>query len=629
MPAMDDGVCGLDCSVDGPVPLDNCQGVHNPDQYNCNAEAELARDALPMGDACDPVPCPGFATLPTEYERVAVRFIGGGYVGCIEETLRFELGPIDVRPIGSHGAPGSAKAGDEVPVTPNWTEYRYCVQNLGLGVDCSNPDNIYDPLIRRRADRADERVDDAWHRVWIDELDSPDLVANPIDEGIVYRTGELRSRTWNWLEDFTAWSDTFPAYFSVPSAPIDGRFWAHAQTTVGMTLAADNPHGTGIHPKRLAPDEPADMLANYLHSMSPYADYVRRSCWTTHEIFKIGPLARREIVTDPRDTCPNCGALAALAEGRIDDGQQVVVIPWAEGQWVGVLLSDGSIAPVEERVGAGLMASLSQDWTWLSAVETNPMLGRGASGPSAVALTADGTTVAERMYLAGHRALGTEDMVEVPAPVKLMSTTQATTPPPREGAVGVYARSAGEVYVMGGEDAGTGELMRDIWWRGVEGGGWHEVPLRSFQPGKVLAATRPYADGKLWILDEVRSGWMRFGRLTRVDPGTGEAEELGKWPRFGLFDQQWLVLDDEGNVVVAASSSMLRKHTLVRIRLDGPSRHVDRVYVGRGVLAMSPWVDASGYALPISQKAGKLPKVVRLETLSGRNGTWGDMGGCL
>ncbi len=260
-----DGVCGLDCSVDGPVPFDNCQGVHNPDQYNCNAEAELARDALPMGDACDPVPCPGFATLPTEYERVAVRFIGGGYVGCIEETLRFELGPIDVRPIGSHGAPGSAKAGDEVPVTPNWTEYRYCVQNLGLGVDCSNPDNIYDPLIRRRADRADERVDDAWHRVWIDELDSPDLVANPIDEGIVYRTGELRSRTWNWLEDFTAWSDTFPAYFSVPSAPIDGRFWAHAQTTVGMTLAADNPHGTGIHPKRLAPDEPADMLAK-LHA---------------------------------------------------------------------------------------------------------------------------------------------------------------------------------------------------------------------------------------------------------------------------------------------------------------------------------------------------------------------------
>ena len=139
------------------------------------------------------------------------------------------------------------------------------------------------------------------------------------------------------------------------------------------------------------------------------------------------------------------------------------------------------------------------------------------------------------MYLAGHRALGTEDlMVEVPAPVKLMSTTRATTPPTK-----------------------------------------------------------------------------------------------GKWPRFGLFDKQWLVLDDEGNVVVAASSRMLRKHTLVRIRLDGPSRHVDRVYLGRGVLAMSPWVDASGYALPISQKAGKLPKVVRLETLSGRNGTWGDMGGCL
>ena len=115
------------------------------------------------------------------------------------------------------------------------------------------------------------------------------------------------------------------------------------------------------------------MLANYLHSMSPYQDYVRKSCWTTHEIFKIGPLTRpcvgcpRVVVADPRDSCPNCGALAALAEGRIDDGQQLVVIPWSGGQWVGVLLSDGSIAPVEERVGAGLMAGLSQDWTWLSA----------------------------------------------------------------------------------------------------------------------------------------------------------------------------------------------------------------------------------------------------------------------
>ena len=211
---------------------------------------------------------------------------------------------------------------------------------------------------------------------------------------------------------------------------------------------------------------------------------------------------------------------------------------------------------------------------------------------------------------------------------ELSSTAGETAPPPRRGAQGVYARSAGRVYVIGGNDPDTNEARRDIWWRDVTGGPWYEVPDGDYQPEKVLAATRPYRDGKLWILDEVRAGWLRFARLVRLNPGTGEAEVLGKWPRIGLFDQHWLILDLEGNVVVAASSSRTKRHALIRIRLDGPKPHVDRVHVAQGELAMAPWVDAGGYALPIARK-GKLPKILRQESLAGRKGAWSDMQGCL
>ena len=44
-----DHVCGAD---------DNCPSLVNPDQANCNSHAEQAMGLLPIGDVCDPIPCP-------------------------------------------------------------------------------------------------------------------------------------------------------------------------------------------------------------------------------------------------------------------------------------------------------------------------------------------------------------------------------------------------------------------------------------------------------------------------------------------------------------------------------------------------------------------------------------------
>src|SRR4029078_5637348 len=49
---------------------DNCPAVYNPDQANCNLDAELAeRTRVPgteiLGDACDPVPCADVSLEPS------------------------------------------------------------------------------------------------------------------------------------------------------------------------------------------------------------------------------------------------------------------------------------------------------------------------------------------------------------------------------------------------------------------------------------------------------------------------------------------------------------------------------------------------------------------------------------
>jgi hypothetical protein len=88
------------------------------------------------------------------------------------------------------------------------------------------------------------------------------------------------------------------------------------------------------------------------------------------------------------------------------------------------------------------------------------------------------------------------------------------------------------------------------------------------------------------------------------------------------------VLDQDGSVLVAASSRSLRKHGIARIRADRNGAAVDRVLMGTGALGMAPWVDASGYALPIWQSTTKLPKVVRRAALGGSLGSWRDVGQC-
>ncbi len=66
-----------DIDRDGrPNAQDNCPGVPNPLQENCNRDAERDRRGDELGDACDPVPCPK-ARSPVVVETLLKRHTTG------------------------------------------------------------------------------------------------------------------------------------------------------------------------------------------------------------------------------------------------------------------------------------------------------------------------------------------------------------------------------------------------------------------------------------------------------------------------------------------------------------------------------------------------------------------------
>ncbi len=508
----DGGFCTSYCSTH---PADNCPTVANLAQENCNAYAERARKATVLGDACDPVPCPATKAAILWTETGSTDW-SSGWLSVHETWKRGELDHFDITPIGSH----STTDGKFVPVTPDWTEYRYCV-DVPPYVNCADADLVRDDLIRSVPSRSAEQYNTPWHRVTVTPLPRPNDefyfsgADNPQETGIEYGTSPILTRTWRWIDDFTYWAWKFPTYesYALPSEPGQGSgaFWSHAQTTVGMTPAGLNPAGTGMHSRIDDSNAPADMLANDIEHLSPI---VKVSEWHIKKVlgWEPGFLARQ----DPRNRpCLSCGVMVPTPGQALQEAQQVVVLPTELGAKYGVLQHDGSLVPLGDSAGPHLAQSLGAGLVWANAVEPTPAAGLGATGPAAVGLSVDGTTVVERAFVRNGRAFGSDDMevqTDVENPSIMSASMSSNNQSFAQSFVGraafhaVYSRSVGQVFVVGGQWADTGEPTRDIWWRSVGASDWQQVPLQGWHPEKVLAATRCPRDGQLWILDEKKTG---------------------------------------------------------------------------------------------------------------------------
>jgi len=335
-----------------------------------------------------------------------------------------------------------------------------------------------------------------------------------------------------------------------------------------------------------------------------------------------------------------CGPLGAIPEFR-DPFETVilVVLPAEVGCRVGVLRPDGELQLVTDKLSEQLQDTLASDAVMVGAVEPTTSIGAGPRYPAGVALSPDGTEIRDRVLQRQGGFVSERDLIvdmidTMDAPLAAMQTMASSQgPAPRTEFQAVYSRAAARLFLVGGADASTNELTGDIWWRDVNGASWFPVPLEGYAPETVTAATYSYRDHNLWVLDQLDSGPIPRARLTRIDPVSGKHTIVGTWPRLRLghkwvFDKHWLVLDQDGSVLLVASSSMINKHVIVRINVDGDTPQVGGVRIAPHALAGPPAVDPAGYSLLLDQKK-KIPKLKRLETLEARPGRWLDVGGCL
>ncbi len=131
------------------VQIDNCPTVDNTDQANCNLQAEQARQAQVLGDACDPVPCPAFtpdwAAGDVLYSRmVPVLTNAGNWHHNIEWR---DASHITVTPIGSDDINGTAdNKASEQSVTVARTELQVLCQPGKLQYRLRRPVPSQEPL---------------------------------------------------------------------------------------------------------------------------------------------------------------------------------------------------------------------------------------------------------------------------------------------------------------------------------------------------------------------------------------------------------------------------------------------------------------------------------------------------
>ena len=121
-------------------------------------------------------------------------------------------------------------------------------------------------------------------------------------------------------------------------------------------------------------------------------------------------------------------------------------------------------------------------------------------------------------------------------------------------------------------------------------------------------------------------------RLLRTSPFDGTTEEVARFGHTGLFESHWLVSDHDGRVIVAASSSQLRRHVLVRVRLrdevDEQLLHVEDAYAAKGELLAAPRVSAVDLALMVRASPDAAPTRPSFTRFPGEKGSPEHLGGC-
>jgi hypothetical protein len=385
-----------DWDQDGvPDAVDNCLVAPNPDQANCNAEAESARGFEARGDACDPIPCAALA--PTEGTLVGTWAFLTTFLDLFGGTVIHDR--IVVEPQGSHYYSSGAQNHTLLPEVSAGavpTHYRYCQPDANAEVLCDESVMGHNEYLTVPP-AAPPDPSRSWLPVTMRTTGSPSSLVGD-QELISYPAAASRQRRWDYRSDFDDWlangwisspigcGSVLCCYQGDCITGLNGTFWARSSTTKGTAanpahgaVSAFLPPNTGFRPKGGAPSSDDLHLSNSYLPLKPDSIFIRT----------FGkPLAPwpyffwRWSWPDPAPR-PWFDLLR----------QDTFLMPLDQGH-VGLLLADGKAVVADELVGRPLMAALADpDTRWVDAVE--PMLHTVSptmtSAIQLVGLSADGT----------------------------------------------------------------------------------------------------------------------------------------------------------------------------------------------------------------------------------------------
>lgn len=619
-----DGVCALD--RDGA--LDNCPYAPNPTQTNCNEDSEHAEGGEILGDACDPVPCPNFSTETELVSRAS---------NALYQVQTYRVTNILHTPIGAY----SRQGGNEVPVQVDRSLYRYCIDDADSTTRCTDARQTNFELAEEVASRGGETRFTTWHRITVASN------SNGEDGLLVYQSGSVIRRPWNWLADLDYWRgnplisttdwipdpravlNADPTQLPQPAWDFSGRLWILGDTGVGISELASTqgPRQDWVHPLASGTEFPVTRsraLSSHYEVLSPLQRRGSRSRVPAE--INIPLLECRQcpqaLDVPSRDDCPVCG-IPGLSRR---DPRILTQIGPNELAWLG---PGGALYPV---VGEELSASLAlklQAPGWIGASEPSAELGLGLTAPAAIQVSADGTQVLERIYTLGDHVVDEAELAVLRSGggegiVGRASLDLGVAPPPRTDSQLAYSRARAQLAVVGGRDAG-GAPSAEIWIQDVPSGTWTRMEPDGFALGKVRATT--WAKAGLFVLDVTGSGWHRQLRLVLVDANTRQFRTVTSWPYLGLFESQYLTADQDGEVLLSSSSKLFRTHGIARLVVSESEVALDGFVLARGQLAGRPVVDTRGYTVVTKDRAGKLNPERKTHLFPSR-GTWQELKRC-
>jgi hypothetical protein len=637
---------------DGVCPaVDNCPAVFNPLQTNANLPSEQAHNARRMGDACEPVPTPAF-TAELELEEVSPN----GNQSCFPGSCYAELtqGNIALTPLGSRGAgffpadPG--QNGQEIPVTVPSTDYRYCLDrkedpiNILSEIKCDDPINTNDDLVKIAF--ADETNDTIYRRIRLGSISKQFL--SQWGERIYGGNATYQPVTWDFANDFQDWRALPFGNLWVPDwnqfnantqlfPGGSGRFWMHAATLVGQQGDTSGLRTvTGVHPKLDGSD--GEQLANSYQSMFPFSRIaLTKNLWNVavpppSNWIKICPTCPLGF-EQPGDIYTNPDIFSSWLMEQPGGG---LLVQGPQGKW-GFVGAKGSFLEVSNPpLTENARTVLAQSSRLVGRVEANPMLGKAPWMPETLGLGPDGVSILGKLYrgpagMVGERDLPlrrttasageqAEDLVPTS---ELAEEVSLEVPSARLDAVPVYSAVTGQLFLVGGRTGNnqwTGEVWAGSLGMPAEPIVWHPLSLEGYQPRKVLAST--YQNNSLWVLDETTQGLGSKARLTRIHPETGQVQTLAQWPRLGLMNRHWLLQDPDGQLLLVASSQLLKTHLVFRLNPTDTGVEAKLVWVGKGWLEVEPSVSTNGYAFLTRMNKNKDPNLVRTKTLALKSPAW-------